>query len=201
MPIKIKKKQTKKKNNPLVNNVIKILINNGLTGKGKKRKGTKKKPIIQTSKQNSSTHTDSLTNALLAKISSNSTDQQLINTILKALKEKPKDNLLTNGNIVENLENKTIVKLLNEGNYDELARFYPKIKAPLVDLNKKIYDSRKELEDNQEHIDQAKSDLRDLKELLNDTTVSLQEKQEALNDLELEFERRNRLSKQCIDAK
>ena len=82
MAIKVKKKTTKSKNskNPLVNNIIKTLINS----ERKKKSRTGKKNLFKV-KPSQSSKDVSTNNLLLAKIASNGNDQKLINSVFKIL--------------------------------------------------------------------------------------------------------------------
>jgi hypothetical protein len=153
MPVKIKKKSTKSskslrdlrdgkmkhfsdhKKGIDINNVIKILINNG-TKKNKK------------SKSKTGGSSENINNLLVNKAISDNNSNKLIQTILLAMKDKPNDK-----NTIENIENRTIVRLLNSGNYQELSRIYPKIKAPLEKLVKDLNDTGDQL-----MIEQSKKD-------------------------------------------
>ena len=108
---------------------------------------------------------------------SNGNDQKLLNTVLKIIKEKPKEAL--NGNItVEHLENRQIVKLLNEGNYKELSRFYPKITKPLKQLKDDIDNAQDELKEKEDNVKDIEQKIEELKRELDNSNISIGRKED-----------------------
>ena len=205
MAIKLKKR-TKKTVNPLVKNIIRILIKNN--DKKKKRKRTNTRRQTKVKHQNRinpgpgiitfTPSSNTLIEAILKK------DDKSIPLITKLVA-----NINNNPTIEENLTNRQIVQYLNNGEYNKLKHFYPQIEQDLNQLEAEILDDKNDiiLLNNQKDqlttlLNNAQRDLENITENYNEmlrandlTEAKNQKLQKEINDHKLYL---NKLQMICI---